>query len=247
MDIILYNNTDDNRKLNKSPTAIKTISVRLKDDTDIMHPIIELDGANLPLTANYCYIAAFNRYYYINQQGIKIGRDLVITLSVDVLMSFKDVINNSVVVARRSGNKYNKMLPDMIPIQANRNVLYRKFTGGNTGFGSDKVTAASKCYCLSVLNGGINLSPPSGLEITSSGLVITVKWQAVTGAFDYDVIYRLAGSEAWTHHHGHSTLFLSATFSVETTGEYVIGVAATDATGGIIGNYKYGTITVTGE
>lgn len=155
MDIILYNNTDDNRKMNKSLTAIKTISVRLKDDADIMHPIIELDGANLPLTANYCYIADFKRYYYINQRGIKIGRVLTLTLSVDVLMSFKDNINDSVVIARRSGTNYNKMLPDVIPIQANRNVLYRKFTGGSVGFGSDTVTAASKCYCLSVLNGNI--------------------------------------------------------------------------------------------
>ena len=153
MDIILYNNTDDNRKLNKSPAAIKTITVRLKDDTDIMHPVIELDGANLPLTANYCYIADFKRYYYINQHGIKIGRVLTLTLSVDVLMSFKNTINDSVVIARRSGTNYNKMLPDVIPIQANRNVLYRKFTGGSSGFGSDTVTAASKCYCLSVLNG----------------------------------------------------------------------------------------------
>ena len=246
MDIILYNNTDDNRKLNKSPTAIKTISVRLKDDTDIMHPVIELDGANLPPTANYCYIAAFGRYYYINQQGIKIGRDLVLTLSVDVLMSFKDIINNSVVVARRSGKNYNKMLPDTIPIQANRNVLYRKFKGGNAGFGSDKVTSASKCYCLSVLNGNINLSPPSGLEITSSGLMISVKWDEVTGAFDYDVVYRLVGSENWTHYESQSTILRSAIIMVDSAGNYEIGVAAKDMLGGIIGNYKYGTITVTG-
>lgn len=246
MDIILYNNTDDNRKLNKTLTAIKTISARLKDDTDIMHPVIELDAANLPPTANYCYIADFKRYYYINQQGIKIGRDLTLTLSVDVLMSFKDVISNSVVVARRSGTNYNKMLPDTIPIQANRNVLYRKFTGGNVGFGSDKVTAASKCYCLSVLNGNINLSPPSGLEITSSGLMISVKWDEVTGAFDYDVVYRLVGSENWTHYDSQSTILRSAIFTVDSAGNYEIGVAAKDMLGGIIGNYKYGTITVTG-
>ena len=247
MDIILYNNTDDNRKLNKSPTAIKTIPVRLKDDTDIMHPVIELDSVNLPPTANYCYIAAFNRYYYINQQGIKIGRDLTLTLSVDVLMSFRDVINNSVVVAWRSGTNYNKMLPDTIPIQANRNVLYRKFTGGNAGFGSDKVTSASKCYCLSVLNGNIKLSPPSGLEIISVGLMIAVKWDEVTGASDYSVVYRLVGVENWTHYESEKTISRSAIFTVDSAGNYEIGVAAKDMLGGIIGKYKYGTITVTGE
>ena len=155
MDIILYNTKDDNRKLNKTLTEIKTITVRLKDDTDIMHPVIELDGANLPPTANYCYIAAFGRYYYINQQDIKIGRDLVLTLSVDVLMSWKSLILNSTVIAERTSNKYNKYIPDKIPMLSRQNNIFKAFTPyqGAYAFNSGTITAETPCILLTVIKG----------------------------------------------------------------------------------------------
>lgn len=155
MDIILYSTKDDNRKLNKTLTEIKTITVRLKDDTDIMHPVIELDGANLPPTANYCYIAAFGRYYYINQQDIKIGRDLVLTLSVDVLMSWKSLILNSTVIAERTSNKYNKYIPDKIPMLSRQNNIFKAFTPyqGAYAFDSGTITAETPCILLTVIKG----------------------------------------------------------------------------------------------
>lgn len=155
MDIILYTNSSDPRKLNKTLTELTTISVRLKDDTNIMHPVIELDSAYLPPSANYCYIEKFKRYYFINQQGIAVGRDLMLTLEIDVLMSWKSQINDSNVVAVRSTNRGHKMLPDNIPIQAKRNIIYKQFSGGNSAFGSDKVTAETRCFLLTVLNGGV--------------------------------------------------------------------------------------------
>lgn len=194
MDIILYNTTDDSRKLNKTLTAIKTITVRLKDDTDIMHPVIELDGANLPPTANYCYIAAFNRYYFINQQGIKIGRDLTITLAVDVLMSFKEKILSSRVIAAKSTNRCNKNLPDNIPLLAKRNVIYKRLSGGisDTGaFGSDRVSKSTPCVLLSVINtsGGITPDGSTTLSIENIDGYPQLTWTEVKGC-DYYWIYR---------------------------------------------------------
>ena len=246
MDIILYNNTDDNRKLNKSPTAIKTIPVRLKDDTDIMHPVIELDAANLPPTANYCYIAAFNRYYYINQQGIKIGRDLTLTLSVDVLMSFKSNILGSKVVSRRASNNFNKMLPDIIPVQANRNVLYRKLTGDAGVFGSQLINADSYCYCLTVLNGGINLNPPSGLTLSQSSILgvpgILAKWNTITGAKFYNVDMQKDGGE-WLVV-GIALAKTEILCPAGEAGNWAVRVAATDNLGNLIGGYATATITI---
>lgn len=194
MDIILYNTTDDSRKLNKTLTAIKTISVRLKDDTDIMHPVIELDAANLPTTANYCYIAAFNRYYFINQQGIKIGRDLTLTLAVDVLMSFKEKILNSRVIAAKSTNRCNKNLPDNIPLLAKRNVIYKRLSGGISdigAFGSDKVAKSTPCVLLSVINtsGGITPDGSTTLTIENIDGNPQLTWTEVKGC-DYYWIYR---------------------------------------------------------
>ena len=158
MDIILYNTADDNRKLNKTLTEIKTIPVRLKDDADIMHPVIELDSANLPPTANYCYIAAFNRYYFINQQGIKIGRDLTLTLAVDVLMSFKTQILASTVVAERSSKYCNRYLSDKIPISAQQNNIFKVFEPyqGLYAFDSGSLTIDTPCILLTVTKGGIS-------------------------------------------------------------------------------------------
>lgn len=247
MQLILYNNISDKRKLNKTITQLSTVEIKLKNENEIVNPTVILSAAYLPPSANYAYIATLKRYYYINGQRILPGNQLELNLSVDVLMSFKDIINNSVVVARRSGTNYNKMLPDIIPLQANRNVLYRKFAGGSVGFGSDKISASSKCYCLSVLNGGINLNPPAGLILAAEGLKIAARWESVTGAFDYDVVYRLAGAESWEHYtYPQITTLCQALITVGTAGDYEVGVAAKDITGGIIGNYKYGTITVIG-
>ena len=157
MNIVLYNNSSDPRKLNKTITAINTISVRLKDDTDIMRPVIELDSANLPPNANYCYIEKFSRYYFINKQGISVGRDLMLTLEVDVLMSFRTFINNSMVVAERSSNKFNRYIGDNIPILSKQNNIFKAFTPhqGLYSFDSSAITSETPCILLTVTKGGV--------------------------------------------------------------------------------------------
>lgn len=248
MTIILYQNESDKRKLNKAITQLATAEIKLKDINEVVNPTVILSAAFLPPSANYAYISALRRYYYIAGQRIIPGNQIELSLKVDVLMSFKEVINNSVVVARRSTNNYNKLLPDNIPLQANRNVLYRKFEGGNAGFGSQTVNENSKCYCLSVLNGGTQLNPPAKLVLAASGLQIAAQWESVTGAFDYDVVYKLVSSSEWLHYvYPQLTTLRSALITVDTAGDYDVGVAPKDALGGIIGAYVYGTVTVPGE
>lgn len=158
MNITLYNNTSDNRALTKSLTEIKTISVRLKDDTNIMRPVIELDSANLPPAANYCYIPTFSRYYYINQQGISVGRDLMLTLDVDVLMSFSNTIKNAQVVANRTSNKFNRYISDNIPVLAKQKNIFKSLDPfqGIYAFDSAAITAETPCILLTVTKGGVS-------------------------------------------------------------------------------------------
>ena len=104
---------------------------------------------------NYKDFYTFYRYYFIENQRILPGNQLELTLKVDVLMSWKSIINNSNVIAIRSTNRGHKMIPDNIPIQAKRNVIYKQFIGGNSSFGSDKISADTRCYLLTVMNGGV--------------------------------------------------------------------------------------------
>ena len=154
MQLILYNNISDKRKLNKTITQLSTVEIKLKNENEIVNPTVILSAAYLPPSANYAYIADLGRYYYINSQRILPGNQLELNLSVDVLMSWKTAINRAHVIAARSTNLPNKHLPDIIPVLANRNVLYKKFAGQDNFFGSDKVTAETYCYILTVAAGG---------------------------------------------------------------------------------------------
>ena len=155
MQLVLYTNKSDNRTLNKSLVALSTVEINLKNEGELLNPVIILSSTYLPPAANYAYIANFGRYYFIEGQRILPGNQIELSLKVDVLMSWKSVINDSNVIAIRSTNRGHKMIPDNIPIQAKRNVIYKQFTGGNSSFGSDKISAETRCYLLTVLNGGV--------------------------------------------------------------------------------------------
>ena len=86
MQLILYNNISDKRKLNKTITQLSTVEIKLKNENEIVKPTVILSSAYLPPSANYAYIATLKRYYYINGQRILPGKQLELDLSVDVLM-----------------------------------------------------------------------------------------------------------------------------------------------------------------
>ena len=155
MNIVLYNNKSDSRVINKSIEKITEISVILKSAQNIMSPEIMLQTKTLPIEVNYCYISDFGRYYYINAQRLDNGNVSKIELTVDVLMSFKDMILRSTVVAERTTNKYNRYLPDIVPTLAKFNNVYKLFTPPVIGnpFYSDGITADTSSMLLTVLKG----------------------------------------------------------------------------------------------
>ena len=157
MNIVFYINNSDNRTLNKSLTELSSADISLKDENEIMRPVITLSAAYLPPSANYAYIEKFSRFYFINGQRILTGNRLEISLREDVLMSWRVFLTqNARVIAERSTNVPNKKLPDSVPVLANRNVIYKKFNDSAVFFGSDKITSDTYCYILSVAAGGYN-------------------------------------------------------------------------------------------
>ena len=106
MELVLYKTADENSKLEKTLSEEVSLVGALKDGCSITAPSIMLQQN--PIGYNYAYIPAFNRYYYIKNVTVVRKNIFMISLSVDVLMSFKDEIKElSGVVSRlTSGSPY---------------------------------------------------------------------------------------------------------------------------------------------
>ena len=87
----LYKNHSEKNKIRKSLTGEVEYSGTLRDETSVINPVVMIHATNLSLF-NYAYIPEFHRYYYITDiVSVRTGLWRV-TMSVDVLMSFKSGI-----------------------------------------------------------------------------------------------------------------------------------------------------------
>lgn len=128
MNLILYNNPDDKRKVNKSITQVgNTITTfEFKDDTSLMNPTIILkDGLSvLSNDVNYLYVDTVNRYYFINDITFS-QQHILLSCSVDVLMSFREEILAQTAILKRQENIMSGYLNDgeLVSNQYNNTVL----------------------------------------------------------------------------------------------------------------------------
>lgn len=104
----LYKTIDNNNIINKTLTDMVSYEIKLKDNVDIISPIIILSSETLLVNFNYAYIPDFERYYFINSVSINSKNVYVLSLECDVLESFKDDILNSYAYINKAedGNNY---------------------------------------------------------------------------------------------------------------------------------------------
>lgn len=88
MDISLYYNASEKNTIGKALQAELHLSGTLRAECSVTSPVIRIQNSSF-LNYNYAYIPDFNRYYFIT--GIMAVSDNIfdISLSVDVLESFK--------------------------------------------------------------------------------------------------------------------------------------------------------------
>ena len=113
-DIVLMHNASPEIKLTKELTTIATLSGVLREGTSILDPVVlvETAQANVVSSANYAYIAEFERYYYITNVRSDANGLWVISLHVDVLKTYETAIRAQSAIVARSANKYNLYLDD---------------------------------------------------------------------------------------------------------------------------------------
>lgn len=131
----------------------QTFDCKLKDDTSIIHPIIELaKPVNLNwstvLGFNYCYISDFSRYYFVRDIVFKSNVIVEISLDVDPLASFKSQISAASEYVLRSASDYDGDIVDnLYPTKGNTDILMGGISGASEHFDS-----ANKTYVLGVIN-----------------------------------------------------------------------------------------------
>lgn len=105
VEIKLYTITDSIDTITKTLPTPTILNGSIKDDgsVSIDNPTVLLATAALP-AANYMYISAFDRYYYITTRRVVRTGLLEITGVSDPLMSFADQIRSSPAIADRSAD-----------------------------------------------------------------------------------------------------------------------------------------------
>lgn len=111
----LYFNSSEAYDSNKNLTQLSSLSdVHPVEGFDIETPVLKIGSVNQSTlnNVNYAYIPEFNRYYFVDPPTVVNNKVYMLSLRVDVLMSFKSAINNLVAIIARQENEYNLYLPD---------------------------------------------------------------------------------------------------------------------------------------
>lgn len=105
----------DNSTLQPNRADATQFSCSIKTPSSIQAPTVELDVGYVPVW-NYAYIPDFERYYFIT--GTSYNRGVwEISLSVDVLASFKtDIGSTSMYVKRASAEKTGTLIDNFYPV-----------------------------------------------------------------------------------------------------------------------------------
>lgn len=132
--VILMNNQDELNKISKNPVTVETVSGVLRDECDIVDPVIEIQYAGTLSNVNYARVEELHRWYFINKiESVRNGL-WRIYCHCDVLKTYSEAILGTECVVARSQNKYNLFLNDSaFKVYANPRLQVinfpQKFTG----------------------------------------------------------------------------------------------------------------------
>ena len=112
---VTFYNFSKRRNSTKQPAGGTSYSCTLKDATSTARPSIALkwDGGGGPMAYNYCYIADFGRYYWVNSWTFS-ERQWIADCVVDVLATYKSAIGSSSKYILRSASKSDPGIIDTL-------------------------------------------------------------------------------------------------------------------------------------
>lgn len=128
----------------KRPTSGGTdYSCILIDETSLMAPTFKLEIGSNPVAKNYCYVADFDRYYFISDITSNQGF-WYITCIEDVLASYRGTIGSSSHYVLRAASAYDEYISDaMYPSKC-------KMSGYHTESGSVMAWGSQHSYIVGI-------------------------------------------------------------------------------------------------
>ena len=177
------------RNSTKQPTSGSGTSytnIQLKEATSILHPVIVLSVAGMTVptvapvnTFTYCYIAKFNRYYFVDDWTYNEGK-WEASLTIDVLASHKTEIGSTSAYVERSASSYNGNIIDKLyPANTDYDIQY-----ASLAYAYLNVAPSGGTYVVGVIN---NIAPNAG----------AVTYYAMTQAQLGDLLGYMFGNDIW--------------------------------------------------
>lgn len=133
MKISFYSVSDDRKKIRKSLSNKigETESLRIKENTSIMNPIIDVTAETVGnwATVNYAYIPDFGRYYFVDSVELRNDGVVSVSMTVDVLKSYEAALLATSFFIARSESINSKWYIDTERPLTNRRVTSYKAIG----------------------------------------------------------------------------------------------------------------------
>ena len=148
----LYQNTSNERTVDKTLVQIKEVTGYLRDETSIINPSILIDTTgegNYILNCNYVYVENLQRYYYIRSIDFVRKNLWRINLHVDVLMSYKDKISDLRCLISRSASEWYSRVPNNELVLASSPIIDVEEIPNDV---FDSTDGLNKCILITALN-----------------------------------------------------------------------------------------------
>lgn len=115
MQVEFCTTTDNNRVINKTVTVNATLDIVFRQEVDEQSPVIVMNKTNLA-GSNYVHIPDFKRYYFISRVDNYTANLVILHLTTDLLMTYKDIILTSQVLV--TSTEKPSYLSASLPTQA---------------------------------------------------------------------------------------------------------------------------------
>ena len=121
MTITLYSTASDERNAAKDLTLIASdILIRPTGALDMLQPVFIISYDASYISANYVYCTEFNRYYFVGDVQVEIGKRIIFPCKVDALSSWITQLRSCPCTVTRSEMVGITAVPDaQLPIDPN--------------------------------------------------------------------------------------------------------------------------------